>query len=142
MAEVNLRIGTEYDGNDPVYMKATGSRAVFICGKRGSGKSYTMGVIVEELFNQEQGKATIIIVDPMGIYHTMSLPNEAQADQVRNAGFLTSGFPIRLIVPGEPLIRYGDAAVLAKLRENGVEVTNFKLMPQIFRLKRGANYST
>ena len=75
MAEVNLRIGTEYEGNDPVYMKATGSRAVFICGKRGSGKSYTMGVIVEELFNGEQGKATIIIVDPMGIYHTMSLPN-------------------------------------------------------------------
>ncbi|MCZ6679376.1 MAG: ATP-binding protein [Candidatus Poribacteria bacterium] len=127
MAEVNLRIGTEYEANDPVYMKATGSRAVFICGKRGSGKSYTMGVIVEELFNQEQGKATIIIVDPMGIYHTMSLPNEAQADQVRNAGFLTSGFPIRLIVPGEPLIRYGDAAVLAKLRENGVEVTQLQI---------------
>ena len=122
MAEVNLRIGTEYESDELIYMNATGSRAVFICGKRGSGKSYTMGVIVEELFNQEQGEATIIIADPMGIYHTMALPNQTQADEVRHAGFLTSGFPVRLIVPGDPLVRYGDAAVLAKLRENGVEV--------------------
>ena len=44
-----------------------------------------MGVIIEELFNQEQGKATIIIADPMGIYHTMSLPNVPQSDEVRDA---------------------------------------------------------
>lgn len=125
MAEINLRIGTEYESNELIYINATGSRAVFICGKRGSGKSYTMGVIVEELFNQE--RATIIIADPMGIYHTMALPNEMQADEVRNAGFLTSGFPVRLIVPGDPLIRYGDAAVLAKLRENGVEVVPLQI---------------
>lgn len=125
MAEINLRIGTEYESNELIYINATGSRAVFICGKRGSGKSYTMGVIIEELFNQE--RATIIIADPMGIYHTMALPNEMQADEVRNAGFLTSGFPVRLIVPGDPLIRYGDAAVLAKLRENGVEVVPLQI---------------
>lgn len=125
MAEINLRIGAEYENNELIYINATGSRAVFICGKRGSGKSYTMGVIIEELFNQE--RATIIIADPMGIYHTMALPNEMQADEVRNAGFLTSGFPVRLIVPGDPLIRYGDAAVLAKLRENGVEVVPLQI---------------
>lgn len=127
MAEINLRIGTEYESDELIYMNATGSRAVFICGKRGSGKSYTMGVIIEELFNQEQGEATIIIADPMGIYHTMALPNEMQADEVRNAGFLTRGFPVRLIVPGDPLIRYGDATVLAKLRENGVEVVPLQI---------------
>ncbi len=127
MAEVNLRIGTEHESGELIYMNATGSRAVFICGKRGSGKSYTMGVIVEELFNQEQDEATIIIADPMGIYHTMALPNQTQADEVLHAGFLTSGFPVRLIVPGNPLIRYGDAVVLAKLRENGVEVVPLQI---------------
>ncbi len=127
MAEVNLRIGTDYESNEPVYVKATGSRAIFICGKRGAGKSYTMGVIIEELFNQEQGKATIIIADPMGIYHTMSLPNVPQSDEVRDAGFLTKGFPVRLIVPGDPLVRFGDAAILAKLRENGVDVVSLQI---------------
>jgi len=127
MNEVNLRVGAEYENKESVYIKATGSRAVFICGKRGSGKSYTMGVIIEELFNQEQGKALIIIVDPIGIYHTMSLPNEIQSDEVRNAGLLTKRFPVRLIVPGDPLIRYGDATVLDKLRDNGVEIVQLQI---------------
>lgn len=129
MPEIQLRIGKDNNSNESAYIKATGSRAIFICGKRGSGKSYTMGVIIEELFNQEQGNATIIIADPMGIYHTMALPNTAQSDEIRTAGFLAKGFPIRLIVPGDPLEKYGDAAVLSKLKENNVEVVPLQIDP-------------
>ena len=124
MAEVNLRIGTDYESGEMAYIRATGSRAVFICGKRGSGKSYTLGVIVEELFSQECGKAVLLIADPMGIYHTMALANENQWDEVRQAGLLTQPFPVRLIVPGDPLARFGDAEVLNQLRMNNVEVTS------------------
>ena len=77
MAEVNLRVGTDFESGEVTYIRATGSRAVFICGKRGSGKSYTLGVIIEELFAQERGKAVLLIADPMGIYHTMALANES-----------------------------------------------------------------
>lgn len=129
MFEIQLRIGKEFENNEPAYIKATGSRAIFICGKRGSGKSYTIGVIIEELFSQEQGNATIIIADPMGIYHTMSLPNETQASEVRAAGLLPKGFPIRLVVPGDPLEKFGDAAVLSKLKENNVEVVSLQINP-------------
>ena len=122
MAEVNLRIGTDDESGDIAYIRATGSRAVFICGKRGSGKSYTLGVIIEELFAQERGKAVLLIADPMGIYHTMALANETQWDEVRKAGLLAQGFPVRLIVPGDPLTRFGDAQVLNQLQANGVEV--------------------
>ena len=122
MAEVNLRIGTDDESGDIAYIRATGSRAVFICGKRGSGKSYTLGVIIEELFVQERGKAVLLIADPMGIYHTMALPNETQWDEVRKAGLLAQGFPVRLIVPGDPVARFGDAQVLNQLQTNGVEV--------------------
>ena len=124
MAEVNLRIGTDYESGEMAYIRATGSRAVFICGKRGSGKSYTLGVIVEELFSQERGKAVLLIADPMGIYHTMALANENQWEEVRQAGMLTQPFPVRLIVPGDPLARFGDAEVLNQLRMNNVEVTS------------------
>ena len=124
MAEVNLRIGTDYESGEMAYIRATGSRAVFICGKRGSGKSYTLGVIVEELFSQERGKAVLLIADPMGIYHTMALANENQWDEVRQAGLLTQPFPVRLIVPGDPLARFGDAEVLNQLRINNVEVAS------------------
>ena len=124
MAEVNLRVGNDYETEDIAYIRATGSRAVFICGKRGSGKSYTLGVIVEELFAQERGKAVLIIADPMGIYHTMVWANENQSDEVRQAGLLTEGFPIRLIVPGDPLACFGDAEIVNKLQTNGVEITS------------------
>jgi len=129
MPEVNLCIGMDYDNNDFIYIKATGSRAVFICGKRGSGKSYTMGVIIEELFKQEKGKSMIVIVDPMGIYHTMSLPNETQSDIIRSSGLIATGFPIRLIVPGDPIARFGDSAVVNRLMENGVEVIPLQINP-------------
>ena len=124
MAEVNLRVGTDFESGEVAYIRATGSRAVFICGKRGSGKSYTLGVIIEELFAQERGKAVLLIADPMGIYHTMALANEIQQDEVRQAGLLTEGFPVRLIVPGDPLTCYGDAQVVNRLQTNGVEVTS------------------
>ena len=60
----------------------------------------------------------------MGIYHTMALANESQWDEVRAAGLLTQGFPVRLIVPGEPLALFGDTQVVQKLQMNGVEVTS------------------
>ena len=60
MAEVNLRVGTDFESGEVAYIRATGSRAVFICGKRGSGKSYTLGVIIEELFAQERGKSVLL----------------------------------------------------------------------------------
>ena len=124
MAEVNLRVGTDFESGEVAYIRATGSRAVFICGKRGSGKSYTLGVIIEELFAQERGKSVLLIADPMGIYHTMALANEVQQDEVRQAGLLTEGFPVRLIVPGDPLTCYGDAQIVNRLQTNGVEVTS------------------
>ena len=76
MAEVNLRIGTEYENGELIYMNATGSRAVFICGKRGSGKSYTLGVIIEELFNQEQGEGNDYHCRPDG-----DLPHDGSAER-------------------------------------------------------------
>lgn len=62
-----LNIGKDIKGNELVYLDSTRSRAVLVCGKRGSGKSYTLGVVVEELL--EAGNILVIIVDPMGIYH-------------------------------------------------------------------------
>lgn len=129
MKETFLNLGTSHESGGTAFLKATGSRAVFICGKRGSGKSYSMGVMIEELFDKVRGETTILIADPMGIYHTMAQPNSAQASEVRASGLLTKGFPVRLVVPGDPVLRYGDAAVVARLKENGVEVVPLQVNP-------------
>jgi len=48
---------------------------VFICGKRGGGKSYTLGVMAEELCRTRIGIGTVI-VDPIGIYWSMKKENQ------------------------------------------------------------------
>ena len=68
-----LFLGRGLETEADAYIDGGKSRAILVCGKRGSGKSYTLGVIAEEL--HRAADATILIVDPMGIYHTMSLSN-------------------------------------------------------------------
>ena len=71
-----LNIGKDIKSGDYVYLDSSRSRAVLVCGKRGSGKSYTLGVIIEELLEDE--KTLVVIIDPMGIYYPMANPNREQ----------------------------------------------------------------
>ena len=54
---------------EPLYLDFDGPHAALVVGKRGYGKSYTMGVIAEELARTD-GVAPVV-VDPMGAFETM-----------------------------------------------------------------------
>lgn len=129
MPDTMLNIGTDQTKGEPCHINVSGSRAVFICGKRGSGKSYSMGVMIEEIFERLRGQAVMLIADPMGIYHTMVSPNTRQSNDLRAIGRLAKGFPLRLIVPGDPVARYGDPSVVARFRQNGAEVVSLQINP-------------
>ena len=64
---------TRKKGEVPVILsiKDVVSTHLAILASTGSGKSYTAGVLVEELMNQ-YNRAAVLIVDPHGEYHTMS----------------------------------------------------------------------
>ncbi|MBA3634507.1 MAG: ATP-binding protein [Acidobacteria bacterium] len=64
---------TREAGEVPVVLsvKDVVSTHLAILASTGSGKSYTAGVLVEELMNQ-YNRAAVLIVDPHGEYHTMS----------------------------------------------------------------------
>lgn len=55
-------------------LDCTQPHVIFISGHRGSGKSYTMGVIAEELAMEQIGIG-VIIIDPLGVYWSMKYPN-------------------------------------------------------------------
>jgi len=59
------------DGSEgaPLHIDLDGPHAVLVVGKRGYGKSYTLGVIAEALARAE-GVAPVI-VDPMGVFGTL-----------------------------------------------------------------------
>lgn len=63
-----------------VLMDSISPHAVFICGMRGSGKSYTLGVIAEELALKNDAVGAIVI-DPMGIFWSMKKPNEVGGEK-------------------------------------------------------------
>jgi len=53
---------------------------IFICGKRGSGKSYTLGVVAEELAGTKTGIG-VVIVDPVGVFWSMKFPNRSKTER-------------------------------------------------------------
>ncbi|QSG07012.1 ATP-binding protein [Halapricum desulfuricans] len=68
------RLGTyrALDGSSgaPLYVDLDGPHAMLVVGKRGYGKSYTLGVIAEGLARAE-GVAPVVI-DPMGVFDTLA----------------------------------------------------------------------
>ncbi len=63
---------TRADGEVPIVLsvKEVVSTHLAILASTGSGKSYTAGVLIEELMRPHNG-AAVLIVDPHGEYHTM-----------------------------------------------------------------------
>ncbi len=64
--------------SQPMYLDLNKAHVVFVCGKRGSGKSYCMGVIAEGIAKLEpeiRSKLNVLLLDTMGIYWTMKYPN-------------------------------------------------------------------
>jgi len=121
---MHLIIGKDKDGN-PLTIDAARSHAILICGKRGSGKSYTMGVIAEELV-QKSTNTVPIIVDPIGIYWTMVKENDLE--NILDWDIIPQGFPVRLIVPGEPKKVYGQE-ILDEIEYLGIKVVPLKIPP-------------
>jgi len=132
---MTLHLAFEQKTNQPITLSADFSRAVIICGKRGSGKSYTMGVIAEELAKQDH--FLIILVDPMGVFWSMGLSIEDFRSQIADLGSeqskseisnLQSAIKVNILVPGDPAERYSLRA-LARMRELGVQINRISLNP-------------
>lgn len=123
---MELMLGRDVTSQRNAYLDASGSRAVLICGKRGSGKSYTLGVLIEELVTVGRQDTIPIIVDPMGIYHTMVLRNDRQSNELYEWGLSVQGFNVRLLIPGIPDELY-DPDILEELNRRGVSVIPLRL---------------
>ena len=123
---MELMLGKDLRDSQNAFLDASGSHAVLVCGKRGSGKSYTLGVIVEELIAVGNNEVIPIIVDPMGIYHTMVMRNDSQSSDLYEWGLNPRSFNVRLLVPGIPEELY-DSEIIRELERRGVEVVQLQL---------------
>ena len=109
-------LGKDVKKNKDVEFSTDKSRVILVAGKRGSGKSYTLGVMTEELFED----ALLLLIDPLGIFWTFCMPSLEAGKK--------EGLPTTVLVPGEPVVRYG-ADVLEQKLKFGVSFRPLRLNP-------------
>lgn len=125
---MDITLGKTTSGEAFAISAATSQR-VLICGKTGTGKSYTLGVLIEELASQ--GDVITLLIDPQGIYWSMAQENESsrEVEQLWEYDRLPRGFPVNLLIPGDPTERYGSEEVVMALEQRGIQVQGLRLNP-------------
>jgi len=83
-----------------VYLDALHPHVIFVAGARGSGKSYTLGVLLEELA-ENNPYVGVLVIDPIGIFWSMKLPNrqEEEIEKLAEWGLLPRGYDVEVYVP-------------------------------------------
>lgn len=97
-----VKMGQYTSLSNKIFMDVAKSHVVLVAGKRGSGKSYTLGVMAEEISNLpkeiSQNIGTLIF-DTMGIYWTMKYANEKDRVLLRDWGLQGKNLPVKVFVP-------------------------------------------
>ncbi|MEM5802962.1 MAG: ATP-binding protein [Candidatus Aenigmatarchaeota archaeon] len=110
-------VGTGEDAHltTKVFIDLLKPHVILVSGKRGSGKSYSAAVILEEflLLSEEfRQKMAFVVFDPVGIYWSMKFPNEAQLQLLNSWQLEPKGFDnIKVYVPEKQLVEYEKAEI-------------------------------
>ncbi len=97
-----VKMGAVTALSQPVFLDLNKAHVVFVCGKRGSGKSYCMGVIAEgiaDLPDEMRNRLSVILFDTMGIYWTMKYPNHRDEPLLKEWGFEGKGIAVKIYTP-------------------------------------------
>jgi len=109
-------VGTGEDAHltTSVLLDVLRPHVLIISGKRGYGKSYSMGIIIEEVLKlPEKTKENIcaLVLDTQGIFWTMKSPSEKDADLLNDWNLKPKGFDIYVCVPEGQEKTFSDAGV-------------------------------
>ena len=102
IAKGYVQMGTYTSMSNKILMDIARSHVVLVAGKRGSGKSYTLGVLAEELSSlphEEAKNIASLIFDTMGIFWTMKYTNEKDKELLKSWNLETKNLPIKVFVP-------------------------------------------
>jgi len=72
------------------------TKHVFVTGKSGSGKSYCVAVILEELLDK---KVPLVIIDPHGEYSSLGQPNLADKEKMERFGIKPKSYRVQEFSP-------------------------------------------
>jgi len=94
---------------NPVYLDLASPHVMGVFGKRGSGKSYSLGTVIEEIQENElSDNLSTILIDPVGIYWSMDRPNDREAALLEKWGMQPEGFDPQIYIPRGKTERYSE----------------------------------
>lgn len=97
-----VQMGQTVALSNRVYLDMLRSHVVFVVGKRGQGKSYTLAVIAEgmaDLPEHIRSNLSIVMLDTMGIYWTMKYPNKKEAELLEQWNMEPKALPVTIFAP-------------------------------------------
>ena len=97
-----VKMGQYTSLSNKILMDIARSHVILVAGKRGSGKSYTLGVIAEELSNlpkEISQNIASLIFDTMGIYWTIKSQNEKDKELLQEWKLNPKNLPAKIFVP-------------------------------------------
>ena len=111
-----VKMGQYTSLSNPIYMDIARSHVVLVAGKRGSGKSYTLGVVAEELSNlpkETSQNIASLIFDTMGIYWTMKYENQKDKQLLTEWKLKSKNLPVKVFVPAGHFDSYAEKGIPA-----------------------------
>jgi uncharacterized protein len=97
-----VKMGSYTSLSNKIWLDVARSHAILVAGKRGSGKSYTLGAIAEGISDlpQEASKnIASLIFDTMGIFWTMKYKNEKDRILLDEWDLKAKTLPIKVFAP-------------------------------------------
>jgi len=97
-----VKMGQYNSLSNKIFLDVARSHVVLVAGKRGSGKSYTLGVLTEEISSlpkKVSQNIASLIFDTMGIYWTMKYQNEKDKELLQDWGLKPKNLPVKVFVP-------------------------------------------
>ena len=97
-----VKMGQYTSLSNKIFMDIIRSHVILVAGKRGSGKSYTLGVIAEELSNlprEVSQNIASLIFDTMGIYWTMKFQNEKDKELLQEWDLKPKSLKTKIFIP-------------------------------------------
>ncbi|AJF62494.1 MAG: hypothetical protein QT11_C0001G0345 [archaeon GW2011_AR20] len=97
-----VKMGQTSSLSNNILIDVAKAHTILISGKKGSGKSYSIGVLAEEIANLSKDVSknlSVLIFDTMGIFWSMKYPNYAQREELMAWGLEPKGLPVKVYVP-------------------------------------------
>jgi len=97
-----VKMGPTTSLSNKILLDVARAHVILIAGKRGSGKSYTLGAIAEGMANLPSSVSknlAVVIFDTMGIFWSMKYPNERQEGLLNKWDLQPEGLDVDVYVP-------------------------------------------